>query len=85
MYLLPVNYSQSRIVGRFVCYSTMAEMKSVIPAAAGSSCAVMSSSTNNVLAMNQHSNQMSSFATHSTFNNCYFHMYTGPSYGNAGS
>ena len=25
MYLLPVNESQSRIVGRFVCYSTMAE------------------------------------------------------------
>ena len=52
-------------------------MKFAIPATAGSSCAVMPSSTNNVLAMNQQSNQMSSFATHSTFNNCHFHMYTG--------
>jgi len=59
--------------------------KSVIPAAAGSSCAVMPSSTNNVLAMNQQSNQMSSFATHSTFNNCHFHMYTGTANGNPGS
>ena len=38
--------------------------KSVIPAAAGSCCAAMPSSTNNVLAMNQQSNQMYSFATH---------------------
>ena len=60
-------------------------MKSAIPATAGSSCAVMPSSTNNVLAMNQQSNQMSSFATHSTFNNCHFHMYTGPANGNPAS
>ena len=60
-------------------------MKFAIPATAGSSCAVMPSSTNNVLAMNQQSNQMSSVATHLTFDDCHFHMYTGPANGNPGS
>jgi hypothetical protein len=41
--------------------------------------------THNVLAMNPHSNQMSSFATHSIFNNCHLHMYTGPANGKPGS
>ena len=59
---------------------------SAIPSTAGSSCAVMPSSTNNVLAMNQQSNQISSFATHSTFNIYHFHRQnTGPANGNPGS
>jgi hypothetical protein len=58
--------------------------KSVIPAVAGLSCADIYAIFN-VLATNQQSNQMSSFATHSTFNNCHFHMYTGPANGNPAS